>query len=248
VLVPTRIRRPLVLALALSLVVAACGGDDDGKTESAGASKADFCTVWPKLNEETTGSGALPTKEQIEEARTQLAEVRASAPKEIKKEVDHMVGLISGLIDSVESGGDDDDDSFFGDVFDAALTDGPKIEAYLTKHCPGYVPSAPFGGDSSTDTGSLGIPEADLDSMIDAALPDEDGATSNSVGDRYELTLTGTYSAADALSGCTALSKALAANADASGTLTLTVADEDEKPVAVNKKIEPGHPGTCVAA
>lgn len=240
-------KRTLVaVVLTLAMIGASCGGGDDdddvAASSSEGDSPVDFCDAWPKLSAQTTER--TPSPDDIDDAQALLDDVRASTPKEIKTQVGHFADFIERILDSVESGDEADTENLFGEVFGLALADGPPIEAYLKEHCPDYVPST-FEDDG---TGSLGIPDGDLDAMVRDVFGDTNGADSSSSFDDFHWTIYTKGTAEDALVGCTQLSERLAAHEAATGTLVLTIGDDDGTPLAVNKRIESGDPGSCEAA
>ena len=232
-------------ALAVCLVITACGGDDDddGSTATTEAEAAgDFCDVWPRFDAIQSGSALTP--EALTEARGIIDEARASAPDEIEDDVNAMLDLIEGVIDAQESGEEQDAEEMFGEVFTVAMTSGPPIEAWLTENCPGYEPE-PFEDDN---TGSLNIPDADLDTWVREIFTDTNGAESSSSFDDYEWNIYSTGTADEALAGCTELSARLAEHPDASGTLKLIIGDESGEPLAVNEEITAGDAGECALA
>jgi hypothetical protein len=229
-------------AFAVCLVVTGCGGDDDddgGSTATTEAAAGDFCEVWPRFD--SIQSGSAPTPEALTEARGIIDEARAAAPGEITDEVTALLDLLENVIDAQESGEEQDAEEMFGEVFAVALTSGPPIEAWLIENCPDYEP-APFEDDM---TGSLGIPDADLDTWVREIFADTNGADSSSSFDDYEWNIYSTGTADEALAGCTELSTRLAEHPDASGTLKLTIGDENGEPLAVNEEITAGSAGEC---
>jgi hypothetical protein len=243
-----------IVALALAAGFAACGGDDDddsGSSNSSGSGSevaaGDFCEIWPSLNSDQEELVDDPTEEQLDEARELLASARASAPEEIEDEVGQMVGAIEGIVDQMASGEELDPEALFGEIFALAFSAGPPIEAWLVENCPDYEPEDPFAEeDGAESTGPLGIPQGDIDELRFAIFEDH-GASTSSFGDEYEWTIYFEGEADAAVAQCQQLAEELAAHADASGTLKLTIELADGTVLAVNEAITPGDAGSCEA-
>jgi hypothetical protein len=240
-------------ALALVAGLAACGGDDDddsssgSEAETTESASDDFCDVWTEVNSDDSTLADEPSDEEIDEAREAIDRARDAAPEEIEDEVTQIADAIDRLLDTVADGGDVDSEAVFGELFGLVFSAGPPIEEWMVDNCPDYDPSEGIGVQEDDGTSVLGIPQADVDEIRFAAVADDQGASTSSSGDDHEWTIYFVGEVDDAVAACEQIAEAVSSHPDATGTLSLSIADANERVFASNAEITPGDPGTCVA-
>jgi len=120
-------------ALLGSLVLAACGGDDD----SASGSTEEFCSlVATELPDDATDADVLANIEAI----------AAAAPSEISDEVNE-VATAFGTLQAIDLETADEETLAEFEILLARLDElGPDLEAWATENCPDVPPGFFTGG------------------------------------------------------------------------------------------------------
>jgi hypothetical protein len=270
-------RRLLLAAIVCSLgLLPACGGDDEPTEASfcedleAFAAEAEAA----EATEEDSGGddGDPPTEEEVAAFR----ELADAAPEEIAEDFDVVAGVIEQLAEIDEDA--DPEAAFgavFALLLNPVVAEAfEAVGTYATDTCGLEDFDDELGGldgtggddagfdlDDGADAGfddggfddddgiaTLGVPEAEVDAVVERALGEEPAGRSRfSSGSSSSLDLGTTLDAEAARLACDEIAEALAGHPDAAGTASLSLHEVEDTEVilATNDDVAPGDPGTC---
>ena len=217
--------------------------------------------------------------EAVAAARDVVDRAQRLLPSELEREVAPLLDLMEQGVEAAEDGEDPGQvfEDFDEEQFSTVFAGGIAIESYLSETCgierdveePIEVDDevevseeaeAGIGGWAVGDL--LGIPEAEVVTILDAALPDFAGGSQYSSGPDFTFEIVLDEADRDALAICTEISEALASHPDATeGTLALTIRSstvtDDQSTeeielgggfdgeVLASNTVRPGDPGEC---
>lgn len=125
----------IALVLSLSLLLGACGGDDDGDPDASGDGQGNleaFCAAAESI-------GTAGPEAESDSMRGFIDDLAANASEEIKEEAEILAQWFNEIIDKYE----DDPDAQLSpeDITEDVQTAQVNFQAYIEENCPQYQPS-----------------------------------------------------------------------------------------------------------